>query len=228
MAKRKQRRHGGGGPRKEADVALSDKIARSATSEGKQQRIIYDGGKRAISGFGLRVTSNDAKSFILTYRTTDNGDQRRMTIGAYPEWSVEKARKRASELKRQVGSGKDPLQERREAREAPTVADLCDRYTEEHLPKKRESSRRDDEAMIDQIIKPKLGRRKVAAVNYDDVEKLHQDMEATPYRANRVLALMSKNVSRWPSSGAIAATIHAVVSCAIQNLYANVTLPQPN
>ncbi len=34
--------------RKSNDVALSDKLAKAATSEGKSQRILYDGGKRAV------------------------------------------------------------------------------------------------------------------------------------------------------------------------------------
>ena len=70
--------------RKSDDVALSDKLAKAATSEGKAQRIIYDGGKRAVRGFGLRVTTAGAKSFILTYWNAE-GRQRRYTIGAYPE-----------------------------------------------------------------------------------------------------------------------------------------------
>jgi integrase len=32
----------------------------------------------------------------------------------------------------------------------------------------------------------------VAAVQYEDVERLHADLEGTPYQANRVLALLSK------------------------------------
>ena len=39
------------------DAALTDKLAKAATSDGKPQRIIYDGGPRAVRGFGLRVTA---------------------------------------------------------------------------------------------------------------------------------------------------------------------------
>ncbi len=49
--------------------------------------------------------------------------------------------------------------------------------------------------MIAKIIKPKLGRRKVAGIQYEDIDKLHRSLKATPYRANRVLALLSKMFS---------------------------------
>ena len=186
--------------RKSDDVALSDKLAKAATSEGKAQRIIYDGGKRAVRGFGLRVTAAGAKAFVLTYWNAE-GRQRRYTIGTYPlPYSVEAARKKAGQLKRQIHNGQDPLEKRTATRTAPTVADLCDRYIEDHLPRKRPASQAEDKSMIARVLKPKLGARKVAAVTHAEVDKLHRDLKTTPYRANRVLALVSKMFNlaiRW-------------------------------
>ena len=185
--------------RKSNDVPLSDKLAKAATSEGKSQRILYDGGKRAVRGFGLRVTVAGAKAFILTYWNHE-GRQRRLTIGAYPTFSVEAARKKAVQHKREIRDGHDPLEERVATRTAPTMADLCDRYIEDHLPRKRPSSQADDKSMIDRILKPKIGGRKVAAVSHSEIDKLHRDLKPTPYMANRVLALVSKMFNlaiRW-------------------------------
>ncbi len=177
--------------RRTDDVALSDKLAKAATSEGKSQRILYDGGKRAVRGFGLRVTAGGAKSFILSYRNSEGRD-RRYTIGAYPQpYSVELARKKASQLKREIDNGQDPLERRTEARTAPTMADLCDRYIEDYLPGKRPSSQAEDLSMIARIVRPKLGARKVAAVTHAEVDKLHRDLRGTLYRANRTLSLLS-------------------------------------
>jgi integrase len=47
---------------------------------------------------------------------------------------------------------------------------------------------------------PRLGTLRLAAVGSRDVEKLHRDLSATPYRANRVLALLSSlfgEAIRW-------------------------------
>src|SRR4029450_10363688 len=77
-----------------------------------------------------------------------------------------------------------------------------DRYIKEHAkPKKRARSAADDEGMIRQYIM-KLKHLKVAEVSFADIDGLHRAITASgkPYRANRVLALLSKMFSlaiRW-------------------------------
>ena len=76
------------------------------------------------------------------------------------------------------------------------MADLCERYLERHaIPHKRESSVKDDRSIINRTIKPRLGKRRVAEVMHDDIDRLHQSMKATPYQANRTVALLSKMFS---------------------------------
>jgi len=146
------------------------------------------------------VTRFGARAFILNYR--GRGVERRYTIGSYPDWKVATAREEAKRLKRLVDQGRDPMGERHEERAAPTVNDLVDRYLSEHAPRKRERSRRDDQSMIAQWIKPELGNRKVADVRHEDIERLHRKIttRGAPTRANRVAALLSKMFAlaiRW-------------------------------
>ena len=178
---------------------LTDGFARSvsAPASGKPYAIHYDA---EVKGFGLRVTKGGARSFILNYRA--HGIERRYTIGSFPDWKVSAAREEAKRLKRFVDQGRDPMSERHEERAAPTINDLIDRYLCEHAPRKREGSRREDESLIRQWIKPELGNKKVAAVRHADVERLHRKITArgTPTRANRTAALLSKMFSlaiRW-------------------------------
>lgn len=166
---------------------ITDDLVKGLPLPASGNRVTYDD---KVRGFGIRVTAGGAKAFVLNYRIA--GRERRMAIGRYPDWSVESARKRAKELRQDVDRGIDPLGTKQADRAAPTVADLCERYIEEHLPDKRASSARDDRAMIDNIIRPKLGAEKVAAVDQTRVRKLHRSLATTPYRANRVLALLSK------------------------------------
>ena len=43
------------------------------------------------------------------------------------------------------------------------------------------------------LIRPKLGRMKVASISFADVDALHRGLsETTPYQANRVVTLVSK------------------------------------
>ena len=67
------------------------------------------------------------------------------------------------------------------------------RYIEEHLPKKRPASQAEDLGLIRQWISG-LRHLRVAAVRIEDVDNLHRKITraGTPYRANRVLALLSK------------------------------------
>lgn len=74
------------------------------------------------------------------------------------------------------------------------MADLAARYIDEHLPEKRPSSQRGVRNAIEQDILPGLGRKtKVADVTSTEVKKLHRKIsERAPYKANRVIALLSK------------------------------------
>lgn len=130
-------------------------------------------------------------SFILNYRI--HGRERRYTIGRHPELSATAARERALHLRRRVLDGSDPLEEREQARSEPTVGDLATQYLDRYAAvHKRPTSIRNDRQMIDGITRPRLGALRLKAVGKRDIETLHASLKATPYRANRVLALLSK------------------------------------
>lgn len=167
---------------------ITDPVVRGLTPPAKGNQITYD---TELKGFGVRVTAKGAKAFILNYRV--GGQERRITLGGYPEWTVAAARERAKELKRRIDVGADPMGVRHEERGAATMADLCDRYIERHLPKKSPSSQKDDLAIIDKIILPRFGKTKAVSIRYADIEALHREMTVkAPYRANRTVALLSK------------------------------------
>jgi integrase len=180
-----------------AGQPLKDALVRSLPAPEKGSKILYDGGKDRIPGFGLRVTAAGVKAFVLNY--TIAGRERRMTIGGYPAWSVAAAREEAKRLRMDVDRGIDPLADREALREAPTMNGLADRYLAEHAVKKRTG--KDDAAMIRLHVRPVLGNHKVAAVTFADIDRLHRDLSRhAPYRANRVLSLLAKMFSlaiRW-------------------------------
>ena len=171
---------------------LSDAVVRALPPPAKGERIFYDD---AVRGFGVRVTAAGARSFLLNYRTR-LGRERRYTIGAFPAWKTGAARTEAAELKRRIGQGGDPLGEIKAGREAPTVADLCERFEAEYLPRKRPSTQKSYRQQIAAEIKPHLGRLKVAEVTFTDIDSLHRLIsKRAPYRANRVIALLSRMFS---------------------------------
>ena len=153
-----------------------------------------------VKGFACRVTAGGARSFVLDYRAGQR--QRRYTIGAYPDWKASAAREAAKALKKRIDLGEDPMGDRHEERAAPTVADLIDRFETDFLPKKAISTQRDYKAALEKLVRPTLGKKKVADVSHSDIDRLHRDVsnDNGPYRANRTVAVLSKAFAlaiRW-------------------------------
>jgi integrase len=173
---------------------LTDKNIKLLPTPERGNQITYD---TDVKGFGVRITAAGGRAFVLNYRRRSDGVERRYTIGSVPEWNVAAAREEAKRLKRDIDGGSDPVGEHKELRDAPTVADLCDRFQEEHLPRKRASTQADYRSIIRGHIRPALGKRKVAALTFDDVDALHRAItkEGSPYRANRTVAILSKMLS---------------------------------
>ncbi len=170
---------------------VDTRLVKGIVPPTKGNVIVYDGGHHnAVVGFGIRATAGGAKFFILNYRISKR--ERRYTIGAYPTWSVAAAREEAKELRKRIDRGEDPLELRKAKLDAPTVADLCAHDIEHYLPTKRPKGQREDRDMIDKWVRPTLGKRRVAEVRRADIAKLHRSLTDTPYRANRILALLGK------------------------------------
>ena len=186
--------------------ALSDKVVKASVAPASGSKIIYD---PRSPGFGVRVTSACAKSFVLNYRF--KGRERRITIGHYPAWTLLAARKQADRLRRDIDAGIDPLEKRTFERQAPTVRDLFERYAAEHLPTKAPRAAADDRSMWVNDILPLFGPKKVSDLTASDCDRLHRIISQTrATRANRVNEVLRKGLNlairwRWidhnPASG---------------------------
>lgn len=171
---------------------ITDKAVRGLALDppAKGNKITYDGD---VKGFGVRVTAAGAIAFILNYRRKVDGLERRYTIGSFPDWSVGAAREKAKELKRHIDNGGDPVGEHAADRAAPTVADLCARFDDEHIAKQRPHTQTEYRGIIRNHVSPKLGKLKVAAVEFEHIERLHAEItKGAPVLANRAIAVLAK------------------------------------
>jgi hypothetical protein len=171
---------------------LTEIRARKEPAPARGQTILWD---TDVRGFALRVTPGGAKSFLLDYRV--DGRQRRITIGSFPDWSVQAARTTAKKLKQEVDGGRDPMGQRHADRVAPTLQDVWERYETEHLPRKAVRAQADERSMWQKIILPRLGRLKIASIDADHIDQLHRDVtnvRRTPVRANRVVRGSSQGI----------------------------------
>jgi integrase len=170
-------------------------VRRIADLKPKPARYVeWDGG---IPGFGVRVTPRGAKSFVLTYRLR-TGRVRWATLGAVraePEGgglSLDTARDLAQRYLGALADGKDPLRSKDLARDAPTVSHVADRFLKEHVARLKRATQRQYVLAIDRHIRPTLGRVAIADVAPADVLRLHHRLRATPFMANRSLAVLHK------------------------------------
>jgi integrase len=187
-------------------MRLTDKVVQRLRLPERGVKVHYDAPSANpkhvyVAGFGVRLSAGGTRSFLLRYRSKTTRQEHVHTIGQFPVWSVDAARGEARGLRYRIDKGGDPQGERQQDRAQPTVADLCDRFIREHLPRRRPSTQGGYLGAVDGIIRPTLGRKLVAAVDHGDIEKLHRKLaEHAPYRANRVAAVASKMFSlavRW-------------------------------
>jgi integrase len=145
-----------------------------------------------VPGFGIRVTQNGIKSFILQYRNSA-GKSRRYTIGRFGSFTVDKARKQALKLHAGVANGEDPAEERKkkrkEGREGTTFEKFSKNYLNNYDAKNKTT--KENERKIDNIIKPKIGKKRVSEIDRKDILEIVHSMKEKPYLANRTLALLS-------------------------------------
>lgn len=141
----------------------------------------------SLPGFGARRQLGEAIAYVLKYRTVE-GRQRWFTIGQHgAPWTPETARQQARQLLGDIARRGDPASEKRAARKAQTVSELCDNYfsdatagrlmTRRRSPKKT-STLATDLGRIERHIKPLLGRRTLRAVTREDVEAFMHDVAA--------------------------------------------------
>ena len=148
-----------------------------------------------------------ARVYAIRYRVGGGRDaaMRRYTIGRHGSpWTAETARVEAKRLLALVAQGKDPASAKAEAKAAPTVAEFAARLLAEHAEAKRKATTAAEyRRLLDHVVLPALGKKRVADVTRQDVAKLHHARRATPTEANRALAVTSTmfNVAeRWRSA----------------------------
>lgn len=139
-----------------------------------------------LRGFGCKIEGAGTKSFVLQYRNSE-GRKRRLVLGRYGVWTVERARDEARIKLGEVAKGDDPAEDRRNARTALTVGQVCDWYLTEAtagriLGRKRApikaSTLAMDRSRVESHIRPLLGRRRVGALRLPDIEQMQNDIAA--------------------------------------------------
>lgn len=171
---------------------LTKRVVDAAVPDARKHIFVWDGDPR---GFGLLVLPSGTKSFIIQYRNAA-GRSRRYTIGRFPTFTVDEARREAKDLLVAVAKGRDPVVERQAMRTAPDVATLLDRYLKEHVNRHNAATTRLEVGrLVERVLKPRIGHHQVNAVTTRDLARMHGELADTPRQANFCLAIASKAFS---------------------------------
>lgn len=185
-----------------AKVRLTDKYVAAITAPAGTRLEVFDQHPQG-AGLMLRVTDAGLKAWMVRYRT-DDGVQRRFSLGLYPDVDLATARDRASEARRKARDGEDPAAEKRrrrsEAKAQPlkTFIDLSEAYftaceNGEWKPrgkKKRASTLAEEKGLWNRHIKSELGDLRLEDVTPAAVKKRLRSLVAKGHgvTSNRVRA----------------------------------------
>lgn len=167
-------------------VALTKRVVDAAEKKDKRY-YLWDS---ELSGFGLRVETSGAKTFIVRYRAEGGGRsaaQRFVTVGRYGPLTPEQARRQAKIILGGVAKGEDPADERRAKRREMKISGLIDLYEEEGCVIQR--GKRQGQPMkpltkqltlarLRNHVVPLLGHKRVSEVNAGDIERFVRDVTA--------------------------------------------------
>lgn len=140
-------------------------------------------------GLGISITPAGTKTFIV-YRWV-KGKPERITLGRFPDLTIEQARRIAMEANADIARGDNPNDKRRLEKAEMTFGTMICEYLERYAKVYKKSWKGDEDQYNRYLIN--WGNRKLSNITKSDIQKLHQlvGRERGIYAANRLLALIS-------------------------------------
>ena len=165
------------------------------------QRLVCHDAK--AKGLQMRVTSTGVKTFSVR-RRTKGGQVERVTLGRYPEMSIDQARRKTAEINAAIENGANPAEVKRAHRGELTFGGLFRDYIERHA-KIHKRTWREDEQRYSQYLMQPLGKKKLSTINRQVIAAIHADITRAghPAVANRVLATVSSIYGRATEWGLV-------------------------
>ena len=191
--------------RGDAEKGTGDMLTERIVRDAKATGAAYTVWDSQVKGLGLQVTQAGKKNYVMRFKAAD-GRWRQAILARASEVSLKAIRERAAGELVAVRNGEaDPMERRRELREAPTVRELVERFLAEVAPARVEAGRMSPKTVENytsqsrRYILPLLGDAKVAKLTRADVEQFAGKIKF-PSQRNRVLQLLSRlftEAERW-------------------------------
>ncbi len=153
-------------------------------------------------GLQFRVSVDGHKSWSFIYKRKADKKNRRVTIGPFPEVPFAVARKEWEGLRLRIRNGEDPAGVKADFKKLDTLADIIDRYEEQHLSSLR--SGQEYSRILSVEVRPALGGYKITSVGRKEIQTV---LNAIYSRGAKVAANRTRSV------------LHALYQWAIQQGY---------
>lgn len=151
-----------------------------------------------VQGLSIGIGSSGKKSFVV-YRKI-NGRPERITLGRYPDLTIEQARGRASEINSKIANGFNPADIARTSASEMTLDDLFNEY----MTRTAGFNKRPDKPKANyRLYLSQWGRRKLSSVKHEEVDSLHKKLgrDRGVVTANIALKLLhvmfNKAINEW-------------------------------
>jgi len=168
---------------------ITKRLVEDLTAEAGRELWVWDS---ELPGFGVRVKATGVKAYVIQYRNLHR-QSRKLTLGRHGVLAPEEARRLARQTLAAIERGEDPVKDRQAHRDAITVAELAERFDDEHISiRLKPSTAREYRRNLCRFILPALGKVKVADVTRADIARFHHGLRHIPYQANRNLEVVSK------------------------------------
>jgi hypothetical protein len=146
-----------------------------------------------VKGFSARRQFSEVVTYSVIFRNRE-GRQNWYKLGRHPILTPHIARTEAIRILRAVTLGEDPANDRHALRSGATLAELVDDFVKDMdqrrgLNGEKNTTIKSDKSRIENHIKPKLGRYRVAAISQDQIEQFTNDCSTGSART--ILALLS-------------------------------------
>ena len=124
-----------------------------------------------FTGFAVRVTAQGAKSFILEKRVA--GKVKRITLGRYPDLTVEQARKEAQKFIGKIATGINPIKEKQAIKQREiTLQQALNDYL--HLRRSMKASTGAEYQRVFKQVFPDWLDKPLLHITKDMIEKRHE------------------------------------------------------
>lgn len=167
---------------------LTKRVIEALEPDQTKRVVLWD---TEVTGFCVRVYPTGRKTYFFQYRNK-NHETHKVKIGVHGSITTEVAREKARQLALSTSLGEDPS-----AKSSPryirTIYDLAEEYLKVHSKvKKTPKGHKEDQYFLNVYLLKRYGKLEIEKISTLDLQKIHAELEKTPYKANKFRDLLSK------------------------------------